>query len=122
MKKKKNPPPLAAQVVLTPAQQVAKINVSTDELVETLLSLRDHYSKKDMERDGIEGPWVGMLNLIIEHLKTQQKEIEELREGIRKFRVAWGHHLPEGWAEHFDKLVEPDPLWKALDQKRREER
>lgn len=45
-------------------------------------------------------------------------EVDRLREGVLRYRIAQGHHLSEGWAEHFDALAEPDPIWKALNDQR----
>lgn len=45
-------------------------------------------------------------------------EVDRLREGILRYRVAQGHHLPEAWAEYLDNLAEPDPIWKALSDAR----
>ena len=53
-----------------------------------------------------------------EHRGQLLAEVERLREGIRQYRVAMGHHMPESWAEHFDELVPPDPVWKALSNQR----
>lgn len=45
-------------------------------------------------------------------------EVDRLREGILRYRIAQGHHMAKSWADHFDELAAPDPIWKTLNDQR----